>query len=142
MTNVMNFRKLMMTDRDCGLMREMLQRAKEQGGISEKTLAVLEKEIDESMVFPPDQIPPYVVTMHTTVRVKDLKTRTASEFTLVYPDEEDIPAGKFSVLSDLGMGILGFAVGDTFEWEFPDGAHELRIDMITYQPEATHNYEA
>jgi len=140
MTYSMNSRKLMMTDRDCGQMREMLQRAREEGFVSAKLLDTLEKEMDQSMVIPSDHIPPYVVTMHTTVRVRNLKSRRAVELTLVYPDEEDVPSGKYSVLSDLGMGILGFAVGDTFEWEFPDGVHTLRIDMILYQPEATHNF--
>lgn len=141
MKNVMNLRKLMMSDRDCARMREMLRQAREEGRVSAKSLVALEHEIDQAMVFPSDQIPPYVVTMHTTVRVKDLKTRTSMEFTLVYPDEADVPSGKCSVLSEIGMAILGFAVGDTVEWDFPDGTHELRIDMITYQPEATHNYE-
>ncbi len=140
MTYSMNARKLMMTDRDCGLMREMLQRAREEGFVSLKILETLEKEMAQSMVIPSDHIPPYVVTMHTTARVKDLKTRRDVELTVVYPDEEDLASGKYSVLSDLAMGILGFAVGDTVEWEFPDGAHTLRIDMITYQPEATRNF--
>lgn len=136
----MNARKLMMTDRDCGLMREMLQRAREEGFVSATLLETLEKEMAQSMVMPSDHIPPYVVTMHTTARVKDLKTREVVDLTVVYPDEEDLASGKYSVLSDLGMGILGFAVGDTFEWEFPDGSHLLRIERITCQPEATHHF--
>lgn len=141
MTNMMNLRKLMMSDHDCGRMREMVRRAKEEGTVSPQTLEALENEIGQAMVLPPDEIPPYVVTMHTTVRVKDLTTHTTLEFTLVYPEEADVPSGKYSVLSDIGVAILGFAVGDTVEWDFPDGTHALRIHMITYQPEATHNYD-
>jgi len=142
MTKMMNLRKLMMSDRDCGRLRETLRRAKAENRVSPHTLEALENEIAKAMIFPPDEIPRYLVTMNTSVRVKDLKTATTLEFTLVYPEEEDLPSGKVSVLSDIGSAVLGFTVGDTVEWAFPDGMHDLRIEMITYQPEATHNYES
>jgi len=142
MNSVMNIRKLILSDRECGRLREVLHTAKEKGGADRNILKSLEKEIDRAMVLPPDEIPPYVVTMHTSVRIIDLNTQTSIDCTLVYPEEADSRTGKTSILSDIGVAIIGFSVGDTVEWDFPDGTHRLRIHMITYQPEATRNYTA
>ena len=62
MKNVLNFRKLMMSAYDCGRLQETLRCAKEEKNASPQILNALEKEIGKAMVFPPDKIPPYLVT--------------------------------------------------------------------------------
>nr|WP_211285264.1 GreA/GreB family elongation factor [Sporomusa acidovorans] len=37
-------------------------------------------------------------------------------YTLVYPEEADILAGKISVLAPIGMAILGYREKDRGEW--------------------------
>ena len=41
----------------------------------------------------------------------------------------------------LGVAILGYRVGDEFEWEVPSGKRHLRIEKILYQPEAAGHYD-
>jgi len=101
----------------------------------------LESELRRASIVPPDQIPPYVVTMNTQVRVTDLDTGKSRNYTLVFPSDADLENGKLSILSDLGVAILGFEVGNTIEWEFPEGHKRICIDMIGFQPEATKQYE-
>lgn len=79
--------------------------------------------------------------MNSCVQLVDTSTNERMEYTLVYPDEANPQEGLLSVLSDLGLAILGFCVGDTVTWAFPDGVRRLRINMIYFQPEATHQYD-
>jgi len=46
----------------------------------------LEKELHHARVVPPEEIEADVVTMNSTVRVMDVKTKESTVYTLVYPD--------------------------------------------------------
>lgn len=101
----------------------------------------LESELRRANIVPPEQIPPYVVTMNTQVKLIDADTGKARVYTLVFPSDADLENGKLSILSELGVAILGYRVGDTIEWEFIEGRKRIRIGMICFQPEATRQYE-
>jgi regulator of nucleoside diphosphate kinase len=36
--------------------------------------------------------------------------------------------------------MLGYEVGDIFEWEVPAGRRKLKVKKIVYQPEAAGDY--
>ncbi len=101
----------------------------------------LEGELQRARVVPPEQVPPYVVTMNSRVKLIDTNTGKEKSYMLVFPCDADLKEGKLSILSDLGVAILGYSVGDTIEWEFPEGRKRIRIDMLGFQPEATKQYE-
>jgi regulator of nucleoside diphosphate kinase len=96
----------------------------------------VEAELERASVVPQDAVPPDVVTMNSTVRIRDMKTRRAEQFTLVYPDHADSLAGRLSVLAPLGLAVLGARVGDTLQWEVPAGTRTFTVEAILYQPEA------
>ena len=52
----------------------------------------LEQKLENAELLPPEQIPPYVVTLYSTVRVTDLVTRKSHRFTLVFPKESLLPS--------------------------------------------------
>ncbi|MET0246328.1 MAG: GreA/GreB family elongation factor, partial [Sphingomonas sp.] len=55
-------------------------------------------------------------------------TRT---ITLVYPGEADIAAGKVSVFTPIGAGLIGMRAGRTILWPDRDGAsHRLRVVKV------------
>lgn len=101
----------------------------------------LEDELRRAHVVPPENVPPYVVTMNSRFKLIYTDTGKEKSYTLAFPSEADLEEGKLSILSDLGVAILGYSVGDTIEWEFPEGLKRIRIDMIGFQPEATKLYE-
>jgi regulator of nucleoside diphosphate kinase len=37
--------------------------------------------------------------------------------------------------------MLGYEVGDVFEWEVPAGKRRLRVEKILYQPEASGDFD-
>lgn len=102
--------------------------------------AALRQELERAEVVEPEQMPPGVITMHSTARcVAD--DGKEYELTLVYPTEADGTAGRVSVLAPVGTAMLGLSVGQAIDWPGPGGQTlRLRVLDVTYQPEAAGNF--
>ena len=101
----------------------------------------LEAELARAEVVDPEEIPPTVVTMNSTVRFR--VESSAEEFclTLVYPKDVDTSGEKISILAPVGSALLGLAQGDEIEWPKPGGGVlRVRIVEVTYQPERSGEY--
>jgi regulator of nucleoside diphosphate kinase len=62
-------------------------------------------------------------------------------YTLVFPRDANVDEGRISILAPLGTAILGYRVGEEFEWDVPSGKRRLRIAKVLYQPEAAGHYD-
>ena len=97
----------------------------------------LESELARASVVPSDRIPHDVVTMNSRVLFENETTGERLEVTLVYPREADIDAGKISILVPVGAALLGMRVGQSIDWELPNGRkHRYPVVAVPYQPEA------
>ncbi len=101
----------------------------------------LEAELARADVVEPEEIPPTVVTMNSTVRFKVLPDAQEFELTLVYPRDLDDSGRKISILAPVGSALLGLSHGDEIEWPKPNGGMmRVRIEEIIYQPERAGEY--
>ena len=75
--------------------------------------------------------------LNSTVRLLDQKTDEKMLYTLVFPEQANISQGKISILAPIGTAMLGYKVGDTFEWDTPGGTRIILVKEILYQPEAS-----
>ena len=113
------------------------QRAKYRGS---DYLAKLQSELERAEVVKSREVGSNVVTMNSTVVMVDLETGKEETYTLVFPDDADARQGRVSVLAPIGTAMLGYEVGDVFEWEVPAGRRRLQVKKILYQPEAAGDY--
>ena len=82
-----------------------------------------------------------VVTMNSRVELVDPHTHRRQVLTLCYPPDAEPAAGFISVLSPVGISLLGLRVGDPARWQTPHGEEcSATIESIQYQPEATGDY--
>jgi regulator of nucleoside diphosphate kinase len=132
----MKKRDIYITDFDMERLKEVIKTAKEKYEKDKDCLAKLDAELGRAQVLPRDAIPPDVVTMNSVISLKDLDTQEEMVFRLVYPGETDFGEEVISVLAPVGTAVLGYKVGDTIEWEVPDGIRRLLITEILHQPEA------
>lgn len=95
----------------------------------------LQAELSRATIVPEDEMPTDVVTMNSTVSLRDMVTGEVETYTLVYPSDADIANDKLSVLAPIGTAILGYRVGDTFRWRVPKGWRRLKVEEVLYQPE-------
>jgi regulator of nucleoside diphosphate kinase len=103
-------------------------------------LKELEKELNRGKIVEPKDVPEDVITMNSTVRLKDLDSGEEMTYTLVFPDIADISKNKISILAPIGTALIGYKIGDVIEWEVPAGLRRLRVEEILYQPEAAGDY--
>ena len=98
--------------------------------------AELQAELDRADVLPPEQMPPNVVTMNSTVQFSIVETGKELRLTLVYPRDLDGSADKVSIFAPVGSALLGLSVGDELAWPGPGGkAMTVRVTEVIYQPE-------
>lgn len=94
--------------------------------------AMLTTEIDRARVVADGKLPKSVVAMGSTVRFADDTTGTERTVQLVYPHQADIEAGRLSILTPVGAGLIGLAEGQSIVWR-DRGEHErvLRVVEVT-----------
>jgi regulator of nucleoside diphosphate kinase len=126
---------------DLARLRKLIDLAREYGNDANRMyLDRLDGELERAEVVNPIDIPKDVVTMRSTVRLKDLDNGKEMVYSLVFPNEADIDEGKISVLAPVGTAMIGYRVGDVIEWEVPSGLRRLKVEEIIYQPEASGDY--
>jgi regulator of nucleoside diphosphate kinase len=87
------------------------------------------------------QVPANVVTMYSQVLIADGQTGQQRKLTLCYPHDADVAAGFVSVLSPVGVALLGLKKGRLARWQTPDGATATaKIVDILFQPEESGDY--
>lgn len=96
----------------------------------------LEKEIDRAEILPPQEIPPTVVTMNSTVRFVIAESGEEFALTLVYPKDQQGMDNRVSVFAPVGSALLGLSVGDTLSWPAPGGKlMTVHVKEVLFQPE-------
>lgn len=111
-----------------------------EGDANRKYLDSLEEELERAEVVQQKDIPSDVITMRSTVRLKDLDTSEEVTYQLMFPTEANFDEGKISVLAPIGTAMIGYRRGDVIEWEVPSGVRRLRIEEVLYQPESKGEY--
>ncbi len=105
-------------------------------------IANLAEELEHMVVTRPEEIPSYVITMHTRFAIKDLDGGEPREYTLVYPGAADYDAGRISIMSPLGAALLGQTPDSLVEYTAPGGVKQVKVVAILHQPEASGDYRS
>ena len=105
--------------------------AKEAQGMLEAKIALLEGQLANTRVIDESTIDTSKVSILTKVTLTNLKTKKQVTYQIVSETEADLKAGKISVTSPIGKGILGKQVGETADVQAPAGVISFKIDNIT-----------
>lgn len=98
--------------------------------LSRRNKAQLEQELKYARILPAKTISEDIVGINTSVQVRDLETSEVLSFELVAPSEAKIKNNKVSVLSAIGLALIGYEVGEEVSWEFPEGFKTYRIEKV------------
>ena len=79
--------------------------------------------------------------MYSQVLLRFVEDGIKRKLTLCYPQDAEPRFGLVSVLSPIGLSLLGQPVGATVRWQSPDGSERTAdVEAIVYQPEASGDY--
>lgn len=130
-----------LTKYDLGKLRQLIADLTQRTRGMEAGVDALEEILDLGRVVPPQDIPGDIVTMNSKVVFEDLESREQREAVIAYPQDADPQSGKISVLSPVGIALLGLAAGAETELPLPHGRiTRIRIREVSYQPEAHGEY--
>jgi transcription elongation factor GreA len=125
---------------------ELLSEARDKGDISENAeyevakadiemltdkINRMETIISNSVIIDSSNIDTSLVSVLTTVRVKNKKSNQEMKFTIVPENETDMKLGKISLNSPIGKGLIGRKVNESVKIEVPAGIMEFKILEIT-----------
>jgi transcription elongation factor GreA len=105
--------------------------AKEAQGMLEAKIKQLEGVIANARILSQKDIDTSKVAILTKVTVTNLATKKILTYQIVSEKEADLKAGKISVTSPIGKGLLGKAVGEEAEVVVPAGKIKFRVEEIT-----------
>jgi len=105
--------------------------AKEAQGLLEMKIAKLEEIVSNARLIDESQLDTSKVLVLSKVRLRNKQNKMEVTYTLVAESEADLKAGKISVTSPIGKGLLGKKVGDIAEIQVPSGALKFEILEIT-----------
>lgn len=134
--------RLLLTEQDAlrlraALARGLLQSMASGEGAADDALELLATALRSAIVVPPDRIPTDIVTMRSRLVLKDVESGRRRDVVLVYPEEERAHDGHVSVLSPMGVALLGLSEGALVAWTLPSGRTSvLGVESVEYQPEA------
>ena len=105
--------------------------AKEAQGLLEAKIAAFEGALSNIRVMDAANIDTSKVSILTKVTLTNLGTKKQVTYKIVSEQEADLKAGKISVTSPIGKGLLGKTVGQTAEVQVPAGMLKFKIEDIT-----------
>jgi transcription elongation factor GreA len=105
--------------------------AKDAQGLLELKISKLEDIIFNARIVDSSLLDISKVSILTTVKIKNLKNSVEMKYTIVAENEADLKAGKISIDSPIGKGLLGKKVGDKVDVVVPAGIIPFEIIEIS-----------
>lgn len=106
--------------------------AKEAQGLLEMRIGKLEDVIANARVLDSSQMDTSKVMVLSKVKMKNQANGQAMTYQLVSESEADLKAGKISINSPIGKGLMGKKVGEVAEIQVPTGKVNFEIIDITF----------
>ena len=130
--------RLQITEFDSWRLRSLLASSRSPDSPPNPYLDKLQQLLETADRVAPENVPANVVTMNSQVRLRDDHDSNEMSISLVFPADAvrdaDLETMKVSVLTPIGLAILGRRVGDAVEGR-------IRVHELLYQPEAAGNFD-
>ena len=105
--------------------------AKETQGLLEARIKKLEGDVANARILDAENVDTSKVSILTKVTLTNLNTKKQITYKIVSEKEADLKAGKISVTSPIGNGLMGKVKGDVAEVQVPAGMMKFKIEEIT-----------
>ena len=92
-------------------------------------------EVGRARIVKADKMPTDVVSLGSSVVYRDETTGQEKTVTLVYPENADISRDRVSVMTPIGVSLLGLSEGAAFYWDTRDDQRRMLTVISVRQPE-------
>lgn len=98
-----------------------------------RSAAMLLAELDRAELCDAADLPPQTVRMNSSVEFVDEKSGVRRTVQLVYPHDADIEAGRISILTPIGAGLIVMSAGNAISWPDREG-HVRSLKIVSVIP--------
>jgi regulator of nucleoside diphosphate kinase len=127
----MKYNQIIIEEKEFELLKNMIPTAQNNSDRNYNlSIRRLKKELESARIVSIYEIPDDVIRMNSTVTVQMPKNVTRN-FTIVLPEKSNLEQNKLSVLSPMGLALMGYAINDTILWQFPSGETLIKILDVT-----------
>ena len=118
-----------------------LEKCAAEPGAATARQTMLADVLDHAVIVEARDVAANVVTMNSQVTLVNERSGETLTYTVVYPHDANVDAGRLNVFSPAGLALLGAKRGNTVHFTTPGGAVEtLKIERILFQPEASNDF--
>jgi regulator of nucleoside diphosphate kinase len=127
--------KSLLNKKDCIDLKKLIEGYENQAPLNisiRKYVLALRKKLEQANIVEFHIFLTDVVLMNSVIRYRDLLSKEDKQYMLVYPQRANEATGRISILSALGVALLGRRKGDVIEAEMANESH--RIEILDIQP--------
>ncbi len=95
-------------------------------------------EIARAKLVAPNKMRDDVITIGSVVTYRDLDMAREHTVSVVYPENANIEEGRISVLTPVGVALLGLSPGATISWVTRDD-ETRQLEVLEVRPPLTHD---
>jgi regulator of nucleoside diphosphate kinase len=118
-----------------------LEKCAAEPGAAPACQTMLDDVLEHAVIVEPHDVAANVVTMNSQVTLVNERNGETLTYTVVYPHDANVDAGRLNVFSPAGLALLGAKRGNTVRFTTPGGAVQtLKIERILFQPEASNDF--
>ncbi|TVR86654.1 MAG: hypothetical protein EA428_14300 [Spirochaetaceae bacterium] len=126
-------RTIVLTHDEYHVLKTLVERFRYSGKLDQGQLTRFIEELGSARVVDATQLPRDIVTVNSVVRYRYLgeaDSGETSEIQLVFPADVKQGPGRVSILSPLGLALMGEREGAEIEYLAPGGSFQIRIESV------------
>lgn len=100
-------------------------------GEGTREIEQLRKELARATIVEDSEITDDVIQIGSSCTIEETRSKSKMELMVTLPENADMKQKKHSVLSPLGVAIIGFKEGLEFEWQMPGGLRTFRVISVS-----------
>lgn len=123
----MKQKTILITEKDKSKLQRLMLFGDFLSGQEKKKLLHLNHHVNQGVVVSGDAIPDDVVGIHSRIVLQELTWKMKFTITLVFPEDADERENRISVLTPIGMALMGARTGDIIEYRSPRECYRLMV---------------
>jgi len=123
----MNHKNIHITEKDRSRLGQLMLYCDFFTEQDQKILRKLNYDISHGRVVSEYEMPRNIVGIHSQVELQEIISGIKITITLVFPEEDDPKNNRISILTPIGMALLGSKIGDIIEYGEPHTVYNLVI---------------
>ncbi len=126
-------RTIVLTHDEYHILKTLVERFRYSGKLDQGQLMRFSEELRSARVVDETQLPRDIVTVNSVVRYRYLGAADSgetSEIELVFPADVKQASRRVSILSPLGLALMGEREGADIEYLAPGGSFQIRLESV------------